>query len=405
MAEPQQEQVATKIPAGVWAISSVSFFMQISNSLVYSIFPVYQREVLGFSMFTLGLIEGIAHASMAFSRFISGAFSDWLGKRKPLALTGYGLTMFTRAAIPLVRTPLEVVGIRFVERLGIGIRSAPRDALIADHIPRNIAGASYGLRHSLDRCGALIGPLLTMLFMFLLSNNYRIVFWIAVIPAVVSVIVLYIFVKDVPVSPAKRAQVKVRWKLSDLRSFGAPLWWFIVVNLVMHLSYFSEAFLVLRASDAGLSSAYIPLVLAIQNLVIASTAYPIGKFSDRIGRTKIVALGFFLMIIAHLLLSVATTVWLALFGAALWGLVRSARSVTNAIVSDLVPSNLRGSAFGVIQMSHGFAGLTTNIMAGYLWHTYSPELTYQVAAGVTAISLVLFLMWMRRYGHVLKKKH
>lgn len=267
-------------------------------------------------------------------------------------------------------------------------------------IPRGvwaISGASYGLRHSLDRCCALVGPLLAMLFMVLLNNNYRAIFWIAVIPAIISVIVLQIFVKDAPLSAAKRARVRVRWKLSDLSQFGAPLWWFIIVNVFMHLSYFSEAFLVLRASDAGLHAAYITLVLVAQNSVIAATAYPIGKFSDRIGRPQIVALGFTLMIVTHLLLSVATTVWLALFGAALWGLVRAARSVTNAIVSDLVPGNLRGSAFGVIQMLQGMSGLTANVMAGYLWHTYGAQLTYQVAAGITAVSLALFLFWIWNY--------
>ena len=402
MAEPQQQEENTKIPTGVWAISSVSLFMQLSNSLVYSLFPIYQRDVLKISMSMLGIIEGIAHATMAFSRFFSGAFSDWLGKRKPLTVAGYGLTMFTRAAIPMVRTPFEVIGVRFFERLGIGLRSAPRDALIADITPRNIAGASYGLRHSLDRCGALIGPLLAIALMLLLSNNYRVIFWIAVIPAIVSVIVLLIFVKDAPMSAAKRA--RVRWKLSDIGQFGAPLWWFIIVNIFMHLCYFSEAFLVIRASDAGLSAAYIPLVLAAQNVVIASTAYPVGKFSDRIGRPNIVAFGFFLMIVTHLVLSVATTVWLALFGAALWGLVRTARSVTNAIVSDLAPGHLRGSAFGVMQMTQGISGLTANVMAGYLWQNFGPELTYRIAAGVTAASLILFLFWVRKYGHVIKKK-
>jgi MFS family permease len=400
-----QEQDSTKIPRGVWAISSVSLFMQLSNSMVYSLFPIYQRDVLKISMSMLGIIEGIAHVTMAFSRFFSGAFSDWLGKRKPLTIAGYGLTMFTRAAIPMVRTPFEVIGVRFFERLGIGLRSAPRDALIADLTPRNIAGASYGLRHSLDRFGALIGPLLAIAMMLLLSNNYRVIFWIAVIPAIVSVIVLLIFVKDAPVSPARRAQTRVRWKISDLSQFGAPLWWFIIVNVFMHLCYFSEAFLVIRASEAGLSAAYIPLVLVAQNAVIASTAYPVGKFSDRIGRPSIVAVGFFLMVITHLVLSVATTVWLALLGAALWGLVRTARSVTNAIVSDLAPGNLRGSAFGVMQMTQGMSGLTANVMAGYLWQNFGPELTYRIAAGVTAVSFVLFLFWVRAYGHVLKNKN
>ena len=171
----------------------------------------------------------------------------------------------------------------------------------------------------------------------------------------------------------------------------------------MHLSYFSEAFLVIRASDAGLSAAFIPLVLAAQNSVIASTAYPVGKFSDRIGRPNIVAVGFFLMIVTHLVLSVATSIWLVLFGAALWGLVRSARSVTNAIISDLAPGHLRGSAFGVIQMLQGASGLAANIMAGYLWENFGPQLTYQIAAGVAAVALVLFLVWVRAYGHVLKK--
>ena len=402
--QQQQEQDSTKIPTAVWAISSVSLFMQLSNSLVYSLFPIYQIKVLKISMIMLGIIEGIAHVTMAFSRFFSGAFSDWLGKRKPLTIAGYGITMFTRAAIPMVRTPFEVIGVRFFERLGIGIRSAPRDALIADHTPRNIAGASYGLRHSLDRCGALIGPLLAMFFMILLNGNYRIIFWIAVIPAIISVIVLLIFVKDAPVSPAKQARTRVRWKLSDLQQFGAPLWWFIIVNVFMHLSYFSEAFLVIRASDAGLEDNYIPLVLAVQNFMIASTAYPVGKFSDRIGRPKIVAFGFFLMIVTHLVLSVATSIWIVLLGAGLWGLVRAARSVTNAIVADLAPGNLRGSAFGVMQMTQGMSGLTANIMAGYLWHTYSPQFAYQVAAGVTAVALVFFLVWVRVYGHAIKNK-
>ncbi|MEX2450281.1 MAG: MFS transporter [Rhodospirillales bacterium] len=395
---------ATRIPKGIWALGYVSLFMGISNSLVYSLFPIYMKEVLMISMSMVGIIEGIAQATMSVVRVFSGVFSDWLGRRKVMTVVGYSITMVTRLIIPLVATPLQVMGVRFMERFGIGVRSAARDALIADLVPRSIIGASFGLRHSLDRAGAVIGPLLAMLLMFLLSNNFQAVFWFAVIPAAVSVAILVIVVKDAPQTQAQARGPRTRLKLAEMTRLGAPLWWFVALSSILNLSFYSEAFLSLRAADVGLPFELIPLVLIAQNVAHSAIAYPAGKLSDRIGRTKILVGGFFVLIAAHLVLGIAPNPWVVMVGALLWGVFRgTSRSGMNAIVADLAPPHLRGTAFGVQQVTNAVSALLANVMAGFVWQYHGAHVTYYLGAGLAVIALLFFLLWVRVYGDALKK--
>ncbi len=376
------------IPKSIWALGFVSLFMDTSSELIHSLLPVFLVSVLGASALSVGLIEGVAEATAAITKIFSGTLSDYLGKRKMLTVIGYGLAAVTKPMFPLAGSVGWIFTARFIDRIGKGIRGAPRDALIGDIAPSHLRGACYGLRQSLDTVGAFAGPLLAIAFMVLLANDIRAVFWIAVIPAFISVAILIFAVKE-PETPRSEGKARSPIQIQDLGQIGAAYWWLVIVGAVLALARFSEAFLVLRAENVGLSMALVPVVFVVMNVVYAVSAYPAGSLSDRMDRRIILAVGFVVLIAADVVLALATGIWPVMVGVVLWGLhMGLTQGLLAAMVVDTTPPKIRGTAFGIFNLVTGLALLGGNLVAGLLWDHYGPSSTFFVGAGITAVALV-----------------
>lgn len=374
------------LPAGVWAIGMVSLFMDVSSELIHGLLPVFVVGTLGASAIWLGLMEGVAEATASIVKVFSGALSDRWGKRKSLTLLGYGMAAATKPVFPFAGSVAVVFLARFVDRVGKGIRGAPRDALIADYTTPQQRGEAYGLRQSLDTVGAFIGPLLAIALMLAFADNIRLVFGIAVIPAVIAVAILWLAVKEPPniVPSAKR--------LIDLRPRDLPkaFWALTTVASFFMLARFSEAFLVLQGSTAGLPLALTPLVLVVLNIAYTASAYPAGILADRLPRVRLLMVGCAILIVANLILASAKTPAMALIGTALWGLhMGFTEGIFIAMVADAAPVDLRGTAFGVFNLLRGILLLIASIVAGLLWDRVGPAATFVAAAFFAAISLLL----------------
>ena len=307
------------IPGGVWALGLVSMLMDVSSEMIHALLPVYLVTVLGTSMVTVGVIEGIAEATASITKIFSGALSDWLGKRKLLAVIGYGLAAFTKPVFPLAPSVGWLIGARFVDRVGKGIRGAPRDALVADIAPAHLRGASFGLRQSLDTVGAFLGPLLGIGLMWWTADNFRAVFWVAVVPAFLAFALMMFAVREPP-RPEGLRKVDRPISVAEIRRLGAPYWWIVGIATVFTLARFSEAFLILRAQNVGLPIMLVPAVLVLMNVVYALAAYPAGVASDRMERTTLLIVGLALLIAADLALALLPSIGGVAFGVALWGL-------------------------------------------------------------------------------------
>jgi MFS family permease len=373
------------LPAGVWALGFVSLFMDISSELIHALLPVFVVGTLGVSAIWLGLIEGVAEATASIVKVFSGVLSDRWGKRKPLALLGYGLAALSKLLFPLAGSAATVFAARFIDRVGKGIRGAPRDALVADYTTPDQRGAAYGLRQSLDTVGAFAGPLLAVGLTLLFVNNLRMVLWIAVIPAIIAVAVLWLAVKEpAHITPAPKRTFALRPR--DLpRSF----WLLSGVAALFTLARFSEAFLVLRGHDAGLPVAWTPMVLVVMNVAYMLSAYPVGRLADRMSRVQLLGIGCILLMVANLVLAYAQSPVTALAGAAIWGLhMGFTEGVFAAMVADSAPAHLRGTAFGVFNLLRGVLLLFASVLAGVLWDQVAPGATFLAAAGLAAVSLV-----------------
>jgi len=376
------------IPRGVWALGFVSLFMDISSEMVHSLLPVFFVSVIGLSYTSVGVIEGIAQAIALITKMFSGALSDILRKRKLLAVIGYGLAAITKPVFALASTAGWVIGARFADRLGKGIRGAPRDALIADITPEAVRGASYGLRQSLDSVGAFVGPLIAIALMALLANDIRGVFWFAVIPAVISIAILIFAVREPQreVGDGKPA-APLHWR--EVKQLGSDYWVTVTLGAVLMLAGFSEAFLVLRAQDIGLTLALIPLVFIVMNVIYALSAYPAGILSDRFGRSGLIVAGFIVIILADLVLAFAQGIWVVMAGVMLWGLYLGlTQGVLSALVADSAPPRLRGTAFGVFNFVSGIAMLLASVIAGWLWDRYGAPAPFIASAAFAALALV-----------------
>ncbi|MEQ1710017.1 MAG: MFS transporter [Hyphomicrobium sp.] len=383
------------IPRGVWALGLVSMFMDISSEMIHALLPIYLVSVLGASMMSVGFIEGIAEATAMIVKVFSGAISDWLGKRKLLAAIGYGLAAFTKPVFPLA-TGLEwIIGARFVDRIGKGIRGAPRDALVADIAPENLRGASFGLRQSLDTIGAFVGPLLAIGLMLLTMNNFKLVFWIAVIPAFIA-FALMVFGVDEPAKSSVVANGKRKLQFSDAKRLPRSFWAVVAIMAVFTLARFSEAFLVLKSQNVGLPIAWVPIVMVVMNIVYALISYPAGAMSDRIGRNGILVVGISLLIVADLILAFATNVPAVLLGVLFWGLhMGLTQGLLATLVADSAPEDLRGTAFGIFNLAGGVAMLIASVIAGGLWDAYGSRMTFLAGAAFTAIALLGLLIMQR----------
>ena len=383
------------IPRSVWLLGLVSMFMDLSSEMIHALLPLYLVSVMGVSTLTVGIIEGIAEATASITKIFSGALSDYLGHRKWLAAAGYGLAAVTKPVFPLATGIVSITAARFVDRVGKGIRGAPRDALIADLTPPGARGGAFGLRQSLDTIGAVLGPLAAIAFMAWLADDFRAVFWIAVIPAFVSVAVIVFGVRE-PERPPGVRTVKSPFSRAELGRLPAAYWMIVAVTAVFTLARFSEAFLLLRAQAAGLPLTLVPSVMVVMNVVYALSAWPAGVLSDGMGRYRLLTIGFALLIVADVILAVNGSVAVVMLGVALWGLhMGLTQGLLSAMVADTAPAELRGTAFGVFNLVGGIALLIASVVAGALWEIAGPEGTFLAGAAFTAVAL-LALPWARK---------
>jgi MFS family permease len=361
--------------------------MDTSSEIIHALLPVYLVTALGASMVTVGFIEGVAEATASITKVFSGALSDWLGKRKLLAVIGYGLAAFTKPIFPLAPSVSWLVAARFIDRIGKGIRGAPRDALVADITPTHLRGASFGLRQSLDTIGAFVGPALAVGLMWLTANNFQTVFWVAVIPAFLAVALL-VFAVDEPERPLGLRKVQSPLSVAELKRLGLAYWWIVGIAVVFSLARFSEAFLILRALAVGLPVMLVPLVLVLMNVVYTVAAYPAGVLSDRANRTTILGVGFALMVTADLVLAFTNGLAGVAAGVALWGLhMGLTQGLLATLVADTAPPELRGTAYGMFNLLSGLALLIASVLAGALWDSVGPQSTFLVGAVFTAVAL------------------
>jgi len=384
---PKRATPWREIPSGIWALGFVSLLMDVSSEMIHALLPVYLVTALGTSMLTVGVIEGIAEATASITKVFSGALSDRLGKRKFLAALGYGMAAFTKPIFPLATTVGWLIAARFIDRVGKGIRGAPRDALVADISPVHLRGASFGLRQSLDTVGAFLGPLLAIILMWLTTDKFTVVFWIAVVPAFLSFALILVAVREPERLPGLR-QVRMPLSASELRNLGTTYWWVVAVAAVFTLARFSEAFLVLRAQSIGVPLMLVPIVLVIMNIAYAVSAYPVGALSDHIDRITVLILGLLLLLAADLMLGFSTGIVGVGFGIILWGLhMGFTQGLLATLVTDAVPAELRGTAFGMFNLVTGVALLAASVIAGLLWDVAGPRGTFLAGAAFTAVTL------------------
>jgi MFS family permease len=375
------------MPRAVWSLGLVSLLMDISSEMIHGLLPVFLVSVLGASTTMVGVIEGVGEGTASISKLFSGWLSDRLGRRKMLTVVGYGLSALSKPLFALAPNASLVLAARLSDRIGKGIRGAPRDALIGDLVPEGSRGAAYGLRQALDTVGAFAGPLAAIALMAGLNDDFRRVFWLALIPGVLSVLVLILGVREAP-RPAGVPRAPVR--LDECRSLGHAYWTVVAVGAVLTLARFSEAFLILRAQGTGLPLALAPLVLVVMNLVFAASAFPLGALSDRANRKRMLALGFAMLIAADLILAWAPNLWFVMGGVAVWGLhLGMTQGLLTALVADSAPVNLRASGFGVFNFASGVALLLAGVLAGLLWERIGPSATFIAGGAFTALGLAL----------------
>lgn len=377
------------IPRGVWVLGFVSLLMDVSSEMIHSLLPVFMVSVLGASVLMVGIVEGVAEATALIVKVFSGALSDRLGKRKGLAVLGYGLGALSKPLFALATTLPWVLSARFIDRIGKGIRGAPRDALIADITPAEIRGAAYGLRQSLDTVGAFAGPVLAIALMVAFAGDFRTVFWFAVIPAFLCVALLIAGVRE-PDAPAgeRKARVAIHWR--TLGQLSRDYWWVVAIGGIFTLARFSEAFLILRARDFGLPDTWAPAVLIAMNVVYALTAYPAGRLADRMDHRTLLLAGLALLVVADLVLAYASGLALVAAGVVLWGLhMGMTQGLLATMVADTAPAALRGTAFGFFNFVSGIAMLVASVLAGGLWDAYGAAATFTAGAGLCAVAAML----------------
>ncbi len=381
----------SRLPRGVWVLGFVSALMDISSEMVHSLLPLFLVGTLGLSVAAVGLIEGIAEATALITKVVSGAWSDRLGRRKGLAVLGYAMGAFTKPFFALATGLGVVVAARFIDRVGKGLRGAPRDALLTDITPPEIRGAAFGLRQSLDTLGAFIGPLLAAALMLAWANDFRAVFWVAVIPGALAVALLMLGISE-PERPAAPGKTNPLSRAA-LARLGGAYGWVLALGSVFTLARFSEAFLVLRAAEMGMPVAAVPLVMVAMNAVYAASAYPFGKLADSLSHHGLLAAGLVVLIAADLVLAQGGNWWFLGVGVALWGLhMGMTQGLLAAMVAAVAPADLRGTAFGFFGLATGVAMLASSAIAGVLWQAFGSARTFQAGAVFATLSLLGILL-------------
>jgi len=390
--------VDRRLPLGIWAMGFGSMLMDISSEMVHSLLPVFMVSVLGASMLTLGIVEGIAEATASIVKVFSGAISDRWGRRKPPMIFGYALSAATKPVFALAQSVGWVFFARFADRIGKGIRGAPRDALVADIAPRELRGAAFGLRQALDSVGAMLGPLAAIALMALFANDIVQVMWFASLPALAAVLLLATAVREPRAAPGAGAETGERGpapiRFGAIAALPARYWSVVALGAVFTLARFSEAFLVLRAQDAGLAIGMVPLVMVVMNVVYALVAYPAGALADRVRARPLLVAGLGVLVAADLALAVASSAAAVLAGAALWGLhMGLTQGLMSKLVADSAPQALRGTAFGVFNLVGGLSLLFASLIAGGLWAWVGAAWTFVAGAAfatVAAMGLAVF---------------
>jgi len=378
---------ASEIPSGVWALGFVSMFMDISSEMIHSLLPMFLMTTLGASAFAVGLIEGLAESTALLVKMLSGAWSDYLGKRKGLTLFGYTLGALSKPLFAVAPTTGFVLVARLVDRSGKGMRGAPRDALIADMTPPPLLGAAFGLRQSLDSVGAFVGPLVATGLMLLWADNFRAVFWIAMIPGALAVALLLFGVHE-PKTHRHTERVNPISR-SNLKRMSPSYWWVVGIGAVFTLARFSEAFLVLRAQQGGIPIALVPLIMVAMNVIYSASAYPFGKLSDRISHTKLLALGLVVLVAADLVLANSNHWGFVLGGVALWGIhMGITQGLLATMVADNAPADLRGTAYGFFNLTSGIAMLAASAVAGLIWDQLGAASTFHAGAALCVVALI-----------------
>jgi MFS family permease len=376
-----------QIPAGVWILGSVSLLMDISSEMIHSLLPLFMVTTLGVGAFVVGLVEGLAESMALIVKIFSGVLSDYLGRRKGLAVLGYALSALTKPLFAVASTAGTVLTARLLDRVGKGLRGAPRDALVADMTPPPVRGAAFGLRQALDTVGAFLGPLLAVGLMLWWANDFRAVFWAAVVPGLAAVTLLALGLREPAHLQAEKRSNPIRRE--NLRRLNAPYWWVVGVGAVFTLARFSEAFLVLRAQQGGVPIALVPLVMVAMNLIYALSAYPFGRLSDRMSHHRLLAFGLIVLITADLVLAADDRWGVVLVGVALWGLhLGITQGLLAAMVADTAPADLRGTAYGFFNLVSGIAMLPASVLAGVLWDSLGASVTFYTGACFCAIALI-----------------
>lgn len=392
-----EPELSEKLPKDIIALGFVSLLMDMSSEMIHSLLPLFLVGSLGVSALTVGLIEGVAEATAAFAKVFSGVLSDYWGRRKPLVLMGYGLAALTKPLFAVATGAGTVFVARFVDRIGKGIRGAPRDALIADVTPQELRGAAYGLRQAMDSVGAFLGPLAAVVFMSLYAGDFRLAFWAASVPALICV-ALIVFGVSEPDGAKKSRPARFPIHKDELARLPAGYWLSVAFGFLLTLARFSEAFLLLRASSVGIKASFVPLALLVMNLVFSLSAYPLGLLADRTNRGRLFAAGILLLIAADAVLALAEGPAAVFSGVALWGLHMGAtQGLLSVIIADASPPDLRGTAFGVFHLFSGAALIAASFIAGGLWEGFGPSLTFAAGGFFAALSLI-FLGILRGRG-------
>ena len=381
----------SQIPSSIWMLGFVSLLMDISSEMIHSLLPLFMVTTLGASAFTVGVVEGLAESTALMVKMFSGVLSDYLGKRKGLALFGYTLSALTKPLFAIAPSLGFVVTARLLDRVGKGVRGAPRDALIADIAPLHLRGAAFGLRQSLDTVGAFLGPLLAVGLMLLWSNDFRAIFWVSLIPGLMAVALLLFGVRE----PKNHVLSKRSNPINkvNLKRLGGTYWWVVAIGAVFTLARFSEAFLVLRAQQGGIPMALVPLVMVTMNLIYALSAYPFGMLSDRMSHRQLLASGLVILIAADLVLATNDHWSVLIAGVALWGIhLGITQGLLARMVADSAPVDLRGTAYGFFNLMSGIALLIASTVAGLLWDKFGPAFTFYAGAGFCVITLA-GLVW------------
>jgi MFS family permease len=376
-----------KIPRSIWALGFVSLLMDLSSELTHAVLPLFMVGVLGASMSVVGLIEGLSEAVALILRIFSGTLSDYLGKRKFLTVIGYGLGALTKPLFPMADSVTTVFVARFSDRIGKGIRGAPRDALVGDLAPPEIRGECFGLRQSLDTIGAFLAPIAAVLLLLIFAGDLRMVMWFSVIPAALCMIVLIYGVKEPkPAEPKKNIGFPL--KKENIKSLPKSFWIIVVSASFLTMARFSDAFLILKAQQVGMSLTYIPIVLVVMNLLYFTSAYPVGIISDKVSRRRLLMVGILVLILANIILAFSHNLWLTLLGTAVWGLhMGITQGLLATIVTDKAPAELRGTAYGIFNLACGVSMLIASFTAGALWDIYGPTATFLMGGVFALIAL------------------